>query len=234
MGRIPDEDIQRLKRDISLEQLVRSRGIDLRRTGANLLGLCPFHDDHEPSLVITPDSNLWHCLGACQAGGSVIDFVMKAEGVSFRHAVELLRRGADLAESGQPKPVVKGPASPQARAARGPRGERRRAARPGRGSLPREPARERRRAALPARAWPRARRPRRDISAGVREPHARVPAAGESAQGGAALAYPAGAARRLARHGARAPARFAGGAALGHRGRGGAALRAEDRRPHRA
>ncbi|MBK6514319.1 MAG: hypothetical protein IPG04_09415 [Polyangiaceae bacterium] len=86
MGRIPDEDIQRLKRDISLEQLVRSRGIDLRRTGANLLGLCPFHDDHEPSLVITPDSNLWHCLGACQAGGSVIDFVMKAEGVSFRHA----------------------------------------------------------------------------------------------------------------------------------------------------
>ncbi|MBK8941025.1 MAG: hypothetical protein IPM79_26285 [Polyangiaceae bacterium] len=41
MGRIPDEDIQRLKRDISLEQLVRSRGIDLRRTGANLLGLCP-------------------------------------------------------------------------------------------------------------------------------------------------------------------------------------------------
>jgi DNA primase len=108
MGRIPDEDIQRLKRDISLEQLVRSRGIDLRRTGANLLGLCPFHDDHEPSLVITPDSNLWHCLGACQAGGSVIDFVMKAEGVSFRHAVELLRRGADLAESGQPKPVVKG------------------------------------------------------------------------------------------------------------------------------
>ncbi|MBK8941026.1 MAG: toprim domain-containing protein [Polyangiaceae bacterium] len=38
----------------------------------------------------------------------MIDFVMKAEGVSFRHAVELLRRGADLAESGQPKPVVKG------------------------------------------------------------------------------------------------------------------------------
>lgn len=37
--------------------------------------------------------NLWHCLGACQSGGSVIDWVMKAEGVSFRHAVELLREG---------------------------------------------------------------------------------------------------------------------------------------------
>ncbi len=47
---------------------------------------------HEPSLVITPEQNLWHCLGACQAGGSVIDWVMRAEGVSFRHAVELLRK----------------------------------------------------------------------------------------------------------------------------------------------
>jgi len=37
------------------------------------------HDDREPSLVITPAKNLWHCLGACQAGGSVIDWVMRAE-----------------------------------------------------------------------------------------------------------------------------------------------------------
>ena len=38
--------------------------------------------------MITPAKNLWHCLGACQQGGTVIDWVMKAEGVSFRHAVE--------------------------------------------------------------------------------------------------------------------------------------------------
>ena len=43
------------------------------------------------SLVITPSKNLWHCLGACRAGGSVIDWVMRAEGVSFRHAAELLQ-----------------------------------------------------------------------------------------------------------------------------------------------
>jgi Toprim-like len=43
--------------------------------------------------VISPGKNLWHCMGACQAGGSVIDWVMRAEGVSFRHAVELLRDG---------------------------------------------------------------------------------------------------------------------------------------------
>ena len=40
--------------------------------------------------MVTPSKNLWHCLGACQAGGTVIDWVMRAEGVSFRHAVELL------------------------------------------------------------------------------------------------------------------------------------------------
>ena len=51
------------------------------------MGLCPFHDDREPSLVISPEKNLWHCLGACQAGGTVIDWVMRAEGISFRHAV---------------------------------------------------------------------------------------------------------------------------------------------------
>ena len=91
MARIPDEEIERLKSEISLEQLVRARGIELRRHGADLIGLCPFHDDHEPSLVITPAKNLWHCLGACQTGGSVIDWTMKSQGVSFRHAIELLR-----------------------------------------------------------------------------------------------------------------------------------------------
>jgi DNA primase catalytic core len=62
-----------------------------RLGAADLIGRCPFHEDKTPSLVVTPAKNLWHCLGACQEGGSVIDWVMKAEGVSFRHAVELLR-----------------------------------------------------------------------------------------------------------------------------------------------
>ena len=94
MARIPKAEIERLKREVAVERLAEARGVKLQRHGADLLGLCPFHDDHEPSLVITPAKNLWHCLGTCQAGGSVIDWVMKAEGVSFRHAAELLR--ADL------------------------------------------------------------------------------------------------------------------------------------------
>jgi DNA primase len=98
LARIPDEELERLKAEISLERLVAAAGVELRRAGADLVGCCPFHDDREPSLVVSPGKNLWHCLGACQAGGSVIDWVMRAEGVSFRHAVELLRDGRAGAE----------------------------------------------------------------------------------------------------------------------------------------
>jgi hypothetical protein len=90
MARIPVEVVERLKTEVSVQRLAEARGVALTKHGSDLHGRCPFHDDRTPSLVITPAKNLWHCLGACQAGGSVIDWVMKAEGVSFRHAVELL------------------------------------------------------------------------------------------------------------------------------------------------
>jgi DNA primase catalytic core len=91
MARIPEEEIERLKHEVSVQRLAEARGVKLKRHGADFIGLCPFHDDHSPSLVISPRKNLWNCLGACRAGGTSIDWVMRAEGVSFRHAVELLR-----------------------------------------------------------------------------------------------------------------------------------------------
>jgi DNA primase len=78
---------------VSVERLAEARGVVLARHGADLIGRCPFHEDRTPSLVVTPAKNLWHCLGACQAGGTAIDWVMKAEGGSFRQAVELLQNG---------------------------------------------------------------------------------------------------------------------------------------------
>jgi DNA primase catalytic core len=90
MARIPVEVVERLKEEVSVQRLAEARGVSLTRHGADLHGRCPFHEDRTPSLVISPAKNLWHCLGACQTGGSVIDWVMKAEGVSFRHAVELM------------------------------------------------------------------------------------------------------------------------------------------------
>ncbi len=96
MARISDDELARLKAGVSLVALVEAKGIALAKHGANgdLAASCPFHEDRTPSFVISPSKNLWRCHGACQVGGSVVDFVMRAEGVSFRHAVDLLRQAS--------------------------------------------------------------------------------------------------------------------------------------------
>src|SRR5580658_8708504 len=92
MARLPDEVVERIKREISVQRLAEARGIQLRRSGKELIGLCPFHKDTTPSLNIDPVKNVWQCKGACGKSGSVIDWVMLAEGISVRHALELLCR----------------------------------------------------------------------------------------------------------------------------------------------
>jgi DNA primase len=94
MPRIPDEEIDRIKRGTDLAALVRSRGVELHKHGSrDLVGKCPFHPDTEPSFVVSPAKGLFHCLG-CGAAGNAIQFVEKFDGVSFRHAFELLAAGA--------------------------------------------------------------------------------------------------------------------------------------------
>ncbi len=90
MARIGEAELERLKASVSVADLVAASGVALARQGGDLAGLCPFHEDREPSLKVTPAKNLWHCFG-CGAGGGPIDWVMRKQGVSFRHAVELLR-----------------------------------------------------------------------------------------------------------------------------------------------
>jgi hypothetical protein len=85
-----EAELERLKASVSVGDLVAASGVVLARQGGDLAGLCPFHEDREPLLKVTPAKNLWHCFG-CGAGGGPIDWVMKQQGVSFRHAVELLR-----------------------------------------------------------------------------------------------------------------------------------------------
>ena len=96
MARIPDSELERIKSEVSVQRLVEAAGIELSRGGKNLLGKCPWHEDTTASLVLTPHKNLWHCF-ACSIGGGPIDWVMKHQGVSFRHAVELLRTDPALA-----------------------------------------------------------------------------------------------------------------------------------------
>ncbi len=92
MPYMPEDEKERLKREVSIQRLAEARGIKLRRVGKELIGLCPFHDDRNPSLSIDPVKNVWDCKGACGEGGDVIRWVERAEGVSYKHALELLQR----------------------------------------------------------------------------------------------------------------------------------------------
>lgn len=97
MARIPDDEIERLKKTVPLETLCRERGVELKKHGSkDLVGRCPFHYDENPSFVVTPEKNLFHCLG-CGAGGSVFDFVMKLDQVNFLSAVKTLMAHGSVA-----------------------------------------------------------------------------------------------------------------------------------------
>jgi DNA primase catalytic core len=108
MARFDDDELEDMKRRTDIVRLITSYGVTLKeRGGDELIGLCPVHDDKNPSLVVNRKKNVWNCLGACKRGGSVIDWVMHAHNVSFRHAFELLKDGATggtiAARAGKPR-----------------------------------------------------------------------------------------------------------------------------------
>jgi len=92
--RIPEADLERVKRETDLVALVRSRGIELHQHGSkDWKGLCPFHNDRQtPNLVVSPDKGLFHCM-ACGKAGNPIQFLQYHDGISFRHAYEVLNNG---------------------------------------------------------------------------------------------------------------------------------------------
>ena len=74
---------------------VVSSYVTLTRKGSNLFGLCPFHNEKTPSFSVAPDKQIYHCFG-CKKGGSVINFIMEIEGLSFPEAVAFLAKRANL------------------------------------------------------------------------------------------------------------------------------------------
>jgi DNA primase catalytic core len=109
MAMIPEDEIEKLKREADIAAVVRSRGVELKGSErGNLVGRCPFHDDANPSLVVTPGKGLFRCMApTCGATGNVIQFVQRFDGVSFRHAFELLKSGKLSALAGPGAPVKK-------------------------------------------------------------------------------------------------------------------------------
>ena len=71
--------------------------VQLQRAGRNYKGLCPFHTEKTPSFIVFPESQRWHCFGACSTGGDVFNFVMRRENMDFGEALRLLAERAGVA-----------------------------------------------------------------------------------------------------------------------------------------
>jgi hypothetical protein len=90
---------------MGLVQVIQSYGVELRRSGKELVGRCPFHDDRSPSFSVNPEKEKWHCFG-CNAGGDAVTFVMRIENVGFKDAVKMLGREPMTRPSPKPRPEV--------------------------------------------------------------------------------------------------------------------------------
>lgn len=91
---IPEDKVREVAERLSIVEVV-SEYVQLRRSGGNFLGLCPFHAEKTPSFNVNPAREIFHCFG-CGAGGNAFSFIMKMEGLSFPEAVKLLARKSGI------------------------------------------------------------------------------------------------------------------------------------------
>jgi DNA primase len=96
MARISSDSINAVRDAADMAAEV-GRYTDLKRNGAQMMGLCPFHDERSPSFSVDPQDKLYHCFG-CGVAGDIFGFVMEKEGLGFSEAVEALadRYGVEL------------------------------------------------------------------------------------------------------------------------------------------
>jgi DNA primase len=85
---------EQVRQAVDIVDLVSSY-VQLRRQGRNFVGLCPWHDDSRPSLQVNPERQSFKCW-VCDIGGDVFSFVMKAEGLEFREALQMLAERAGV------------------------------------------------------------------------------------------------------------------------------------------
>ncbi len=88
MSQIPNETLDAISSRLNAVDVI-GRYVQLRQQGRKALGLCPFHGERSPSFTVDAEKGLWYCFG-CREGGSVYNFVMKIEGLTFPQAVKKL------------------------------------------------------------------------------------------------------------------------------------------------
>lgn len=91
---LPDSFIQELKARSDIVDVISSY-VNLKRTGRNMVGLCPFHGEKTPSFHVNVENAYFHCFG-CGAGGDVITFIRRIENLDYLDAVRLLAQRAGM------------------------------------------------------------------------------------------------------------------------------------------
>lgn len=89
------DQLEEIKSKIDIVELI-SESLPLKRAGRNFKTNCPFHNEKTPSLIISPERQIWHCFG-CSRGGDVFRFVMEKENMEFVEALRLLAKRAGVA-----------------------------------------------------------------------------------------------------------------------------------------
>jgi DNA primase len=106
MARVGDDKLEEIRLRADISEVIGAN-VRLKRAGRNLVGLCPFHNEKTPSFSVNPERGFFHCFG-CGAGGTVFNFVMRVEGLSFPEAVRSLaaRYGVALPEREERGPAA--------------------------------------------------------------------------------------------------------------------------------